>query len=116
MKLLGFFLSNAWAMAAPPNGAQGNAPNGLISIIITFLPLIIIFGIFYFLLIRPQQKRMKEHQEFLSKLRPGQKVFTSGGVVGKVVKIENDIVWLEVDQNINIPVIKGYIAGPYTGS
>ena len=102
-------VSNLWAMGAP----QGQPPQGgLIGFIISLLPLIIIFVIFYFLLIRPQQKRMKEHQKFLSELRPGQKVFTTGGIVGKIVKIEGNIVWLEVDKDTNIPVVKGYIAGP----
>jgi len=88
-------------------------PGGLIGILISIAPLLIILGIFYFLLIRPQQKRMKEHQEFVSKLRPGQKVFTSGGIVGKVSKIEGDVVWLEVDRDVEIPVVRNYIAGPF---
>ncbi len=106
-------IKSAWAMAAPQaQGAQGGA-GGLVGIVITLLPLFIIFAIFYFLLIRPQQKRMKEHQEFISNLRPGQKVFTSGGIVGRVVKIEGDIAWLEVEKDVQIPVVKNYIAGPY---
>lgn len=110
MDLLSLFTSLAWAMGAP----QGEAPQGggLVGFLISLLPLILIFLIFYFLLIRPQQKRMKEHQKFLSELRPGMKVFTSGGIVGKIVKIEGDIVWLEVDKDTNIPVVKAYIAGP----
>jgi preprotein translocase subunit YajC len=102
-------------MMAPPPSHGGIQPQGnpLIGLLFTFLPLILIFIIFYFLLIRPQQKRMKEHQKFLSELRPGQKVFTSGGVIGRVVKIENEVVWLEVNKDITIPVIKGYIGGAF---
>lgn len=112
MNLVKFFeVSQVFAMAQPPQGQEG--PGGLVGLILTLLPLILIFVIFYFLLIRPQQKRLKEHQKFLSELRPGQKVFTSGGIVGKVVKIEGDLVWLEVEKGIQIPVIKGYIAGSY---
>ena len=105
-------VSLAWAMA-PPQGGGTPQGGGLMGLLLTFLPLIIIFGIFYFLPIRPQQKKMKEHQKFLSELRPGQKVFTAGGIIGRVVKIENDIVWLEVEKDIAIPVIKGYISGPF---
>ncbi|MFN4131468.1 MAG: preprotein translocase subunit YajC [Caldimicrobium sp.] len=106
-----FFLTQAFAMAPPPQGQGGQG--GLMGLIVTLLPLILIFVIFYFLLIRPQQKRMKEHQKFLSELKPGQKVFTTGGVVGRITKIEGDIVWLEVDKDTQIPIIKGYIAGSY---
>ncbi|MFN3920858.1 MAG: preprotein translocase subunit YajC [Caldimicrobium sp.] len=111
LNLAEFFLTQAFAMAPPPQGQGGQG--GLMGLIVTLLPLILIFVIFYFLLIRPQQKRMKEHQKFLSELKPGQKVFTTGGVVGRIAKIEGDIVWLEVDKDTQIPVIKGYIAGSY---
>lgn len=113
MNLINFWITQAFAMAPPPQGQGG--PGGLMGLIVTLLPLILIFVIFYFLLIRPQQKRMKEHQKFLSELKPGQKVFTSGGVVGRIVKIEGEIVWLEVDKDVQIPVIRGYIAGGYQG-
>jgi len=106
-----FILSQAFAMAPPPQGQQGQG--GLIGLIFTLLPLILIFVIFYFLLIRPQQKRIREHQKFLSELKVGQKVYTSGGIVGRIVKIEGDLVWLEVEKDTLIPVIKGYIAGNY---
>jgi preprotein translocase subunit YajC len=108
-----FILSQAFAMAPPTQAQQGQS--GLIGLIFTILPLILIFVIFYFLLIRPQQKRIKEHQKFLSELKVGQKVYTSGGIVGRIVKIEGDLVWLEVEKGTFIPVIKGYIAGNYQG-
>ncbi|MGB9761866.1 MAG: preprotein translocase subunit YajC [Caldimicrobium sp.] len=104
-------VTEAFAMAPPPQGQGGQG--GIVGLILTLLPLILIFVIFYFLLIRPQQKRLKEHQKFLSELRPGQKVFTSGGLIGRVTKIEGDLVWLEVEKDVQIPVIKGYIAGPF---
>jgi len=108
-----FILSQAFAMAPSPQGQQGQG--GLIGLIFTLLPLILIFVIFYFLLIRPQQKRIREHQKFLSELKVGQKVYTSGGIVGRIVKIEGDLVWLEVEKDTLIPVIKGYIVGNYQG-
>ncbi len=114
MDLLNFFLNCAFAMGPPPQQGQGSQGGGLIGFLFTLLPLILIFVIFYLLLIRPQQKKMKEHQKFISQLRVGQKVFTAGGVVGRIVKIEDNIVWLEVDKDINIPIIRGYISGPFT--
>lgn len=114
MDLLNFFLNCAFAMGPPPQQGQSPQGGGLIGFLFTLLPLILIFIIFYLLLIRPQQKKMKEHQKFISQLRVGQKVFTAGGVVGRIVKIEDNIVWLEVDKDINIPIIRGYISGPFT--
>jgi len=114
MDLLNFFLNCAFAMGPPPQQGQSPQGGGLIGFLFTLLPLILIFVIFYLLLIRPQQKKMREHQKFISELRVGQKVFTAGGVVGRIIKIEDNIVWLEVDKNINIPIVKGYISGPFT--
>jgi len=114
MNLLNFFFNLVFAMGTPSQQGQTPTGGGLIGFIFTLLPLILIFVIFYLLLIRPQQKKMKEHQKFISELRVGQKVFTAGGVVGKIIKIEDNIVWLEVDKEINIPVIKGYISGPFS--
>ncbi len=98
-----------YAMGAPPaEGAQG----GPGSILVTFLPLIIIFLVFYFLLIRPQQKRAREHQQFLNSLKHGDKVVTAGGLIGHVIKVEGDEVLLEVGKDIRVRVLKNYIAGP----
>ncbi|NPB09642.1 MAG: preprotein translocase subunit YajC [Thermodesulfobacteria bacterium] len=96
-----------WAMAGQPQQGGGNP-------LVAFLPLIIIFVIFYFLLIRPQQKRAKEHQKFLESLKRGDRVFTSGGIVGRVVSVDNNLVTLEIAPNVQVKVIKSYIAGPVT--
>ncbi len=112
-KVMEFLIPSLWAMGAPAQGGGAGSQNPVIGFFLTFLPLILIFLIFYFLLIRPQQKRVKEHQKFLESLRVGQKVFTNGGVVGRIVKIEGDVIWLEVDKDLNIPVLRSYIAGPY---
>ena len=75
------FNALAWAMGPTPQaGAQG----GPQSMFASFLPLIIIFAIFYFLLIRPQQKRAKQHREMIEALKKGDKVITSGGIYGVV--------------------------------
>ncbi len=98
-------LGLVWAMAGQPQQGGGNP-------LVAFLPLIIIFVIFYFLLIRPQQKRAKEHQKFLDSLKRGDRVFTNGGIVGRVVNVDNSLVTLEVAPNVQIKVVKSYIAGP----
>jgi preprotein translocase subunit YajC len=76
-----------------------------------FIPLILIFGIMYFLLIRPQQKKMKEHQNMVSSLRRGDQVVTQGGLIGKVVKVkENNELEVELAEGIKVRVVQSTIA------
>ncbi len=74
--------------------------------------LFVIFGIMYFLLIRPQQKKVKEHQTMLAALRRGDQVVTQGGMIGKVVKVKDDSneVEVEVAKGVNVRVVKSTIA------
>jgi preprotein translocase subunit YajC len=69
-----------------------------------FLPLILIFVVFYFLLIRPQQKKAKEHREFLGQLKKGDAVVTSGGIHGRITGLTDTIVTLEIAENVRIKV------------
>lgn len=79
--------------------------------IMAFLPLIMIFVIFYFLLIRPQQKKMKEHQSMLAAIRRGDKVVTSGGIIGTVSKVTSDTeLLLEIADNVKVRVAKAMIS------
>ena len=72
-----------------------------------FIPLILIFVIFYFFLIRPQQKKVKEHKLMVSNLKRGDAVITSGGIVGTVERvIDNDKVEVQISENVNVEVIK----------
>lgn len=73
--------------------------------------LLLIFGIMYFLLIRPQQKKMKEHQAMLEGLRRGDQIITQGGVVGKIVKVKDDAneVEVEIAKGVNVRVVKSTI-------
>ena len=97
----------AWAMAPPQGGeGQGGSP------IMAFLPLIIIFAIFYFLLIRPQQKRAREHQAFIQGLKRGDEVVTAGGLIGKVTGLTDQVVTLEVADKVRVKVSRNQIAGP----
>lgn len=100
------------AMASPPAG--GNAsPQGAGAMLQSFLPLILIFVIFYFLLIRPQQKKAKEHKDLLANLKKGDKVMTNGGIYGHIEDIDENTVTLKVGikDDVKIKIGRGYIAG-----
>ena len=95
------FATPAYAQAA---GGAGNP-------IAQFLPLILIFAIMYFLLIRPQQKKMKEHQKMVEGLRRGDQVVTQGGLIGKVVKVKDDNeVEVQLADGVNVRVVQSTIA------
>jgi preprotein translocase subunit YajC len=78
--------------------------------IMTFLPMIAIFVVFYFLLIRPQQKRAKETKAMLSALQKGDEVVTAGGIVGKIAKLDEQYAVVEIAPNVTISVQRGAIA------
>ena len=79
-----------------------------------FLPLILIFGVFYILLIRPQQKKAKQHREMLNNLQRGDKIITSGGIIGKINKVsDNRELQVEISEDIEIKVAPGMIADIY---
>tara|TARA_Y100001970_G_scaffold43083_1_gene53665 strand:- start:2971 stop:3321 length:351 start_codon:yes stop_codon:yes gene_type:complete len=82
-----------------------------------FLPLILIFGVFYILLIRPQQKKVKQHREMLNNLRRGDKIITSGGIIGTINKVaDNRELLVQVSDNVEIKIAPGMIADLYTTS
>ena len=82
-----------------------------------FLPLILIFGVFYILLIRPQQKKVKQHREMLNNLRRGDKIITSGGIIGIVNKVaDNRELLVQVSENVEIKIAPGMVADLYTSS
>ena len=96
----------AYAQAVP--GAGGPGP------IVTILPFILIFVIMYFMVIRPQQKKAKEHQDLLSKLKRNDEVMTSGGIYGKVIDLKETVVTLEVAPNVRIRVHRPQISAVLT--
>ena len=76
-----------------------------------FMPLILIFGIMYFLLIRPQQKKAKEHQAMVAAVRRGDQVITQGGLIGKIAKVKDDNeVEVELAEGVKVRVVKSTIA------
>ena len=103
-------LSTVYAMGPPPGGDGGSG-----NPIMAFLPLIIIFFIFYFLLIRPQQKRAREHREFLETLKRGDEVITAGGLIGKVTGVTDEVITLEVADKVKVKVARGQISGSLHG-
>ena len=94
---MSFFISDALAQA-PAGAAQ--EPNMLV----TFGPLVAIFIIFYFLLIRPQQKRVKEHKQMVEKIAKGDEVVTSGGLLGRITKVGENFVVMEVAEGVEVKV------------
>lgn len=101
------FIDIAYAMGAPPAGQQGG---GAVGVLTSLFPLILIFIIFYFLLIRPQQKRAKEHKQMLDNLKKGDKVITSGGIYGVIESVGTNTVTLKIAENVKVKFGKGYIA------
>lgn len=99
----------AFAMGSAPGGAAGGAGGGMAAFQ-QIIPLVFMFAIFYFLLIRPQQKKAKEHKALLESMKKGDNVITAGGVHGKITAVENEMVTLEVANNVNIKITKSYIA------
>jgi preprotein translocase subunit YajC len=100
-------IGTAWAQAG-----GGSAPPALVS----FAPLVLVFVVFYFLLIRPQQQKQREHRGMLDNLKKNDEVVTSGGIYGRVVTLEPRIVTLEIAPNIRIRVDRPQIASLVKGS
>jgi preprotein translocase subunit YajC len=91
-----------------------DAPPGGSSAVVQFLPLILIFGVFWFLVIRPQQKKGKLHQEMLSQLHAGDVVVTQGGIIGKITGIKDLEVTIEVQQGVRLKLLRTHISNKYT--
>ncbi len=94
-----FFISNAYAQDTASQG-------GLLS----FLPLIVIFAVFYFMLIRPQMKRTKEHRKLVSQLSKGDEIITNGGLLGRITDVSDSFVTLELADNIQVKLQRQAVA------
>ena len=101
------FATNAYAMAGGGAEQQGGGMEGIIM-------LVIMFAIFYLLLIRPQQKRAKQHKELVENLKSGDEVVTAGGIHGKIVAVQDDIITLEIASNVRIKINRSSIVGTKT--
>ena len=108
-----FFEPNAFAdttnqiatTAVPPAAPVPPQPSTLGML----LPFVLMAAVFYFLMIRPQQKKMKEHEQMVSSLQKGEEVITRAGIIGKIHGIADKFITLEVDQNVRIKVLKNQI-------
>ncbi len=101
--MFSFFVDTAHAM-----GAQGQA--GSDNPILGFMPFILIMVVFYFLMIRPQQKRQKEHQSMLGAIKRGDNIVTNGGLIGKVTGVTDENLTVEIAQDIKVKVLRSAIA------
>ena len=97
------------APAGSPAGAQG--PSGPVAMLVQMAPLILIFGVFYFLLIRPQQKKQKEHKEMLTNLQKGDSIFTAGGIHGKITGLTDTTITLEVADKVRVKINRSAVGG-----
>lgn len=98
------FDSIAHAMGAAPQGGEAGNP------LVGLMPLILMFVIFYFLLIRPQQKKAKQHREMLSNIKKGDKVLTSGGIYGRVLEVDGDVLTVDIGHEMKIEVNRNFVS------
>ena len=98
------------SLIATTLAAAAAAPGGGASFIVQILPLLLVFVIFYFLMIRPQQRRMKQHQATIAAVQKGDRVITAGGIRGKVTKVTDDEVEVEIAQGIKVRVVKSTLS------
>ena len=89
---------------------DAGADGGMMAMVAQIAPFILIFILFYFLMIRPQQRRMKEHQTMIGNLKRGDSVVLSNGMVGKVTRVEESEAMVEISQGVAVPVVKAMIA------
>ena len=95
------------AYAATGSGAAAGGAAGFFNMI---FPLVLIFIIFYFLLIRPQQRRVKQHQTMVAGVKPRDTAITNGGLIGKVIKVDENEVELEIAQGVRVRVVKSMLS------
>jgi preprotein translocase subunit YajC len=97
-----------WAYAAAPAAAAAPEASPMWSFVV---PMIFMVVIFYFLLIRPQQRKAKEHKALLDNLKKGDRIISSGGIIGTIVSIDDQIVNVEIADRVRIEMARPYIAG-----
>jgi preprotein translocase subunit YajC len=99
-------------MFVTPVFAQGSSPFGGDNMLIQLLPFVLIFVIMYFLILRPQQKKTRDHQELVKNLRRGDTVITSGGLVGKVTKVvDDDQIEVEIADGVRVRQVRSMVSG-----
>ena len=100
------------AHAMGQTGGEAGGAGGIAG----FLPIIILFVIFYFLLIRPQQKKAKEHKAMITNLKKGVRIITSGGIYGTIISIDDTTIGLEIAEKVKIKITRGNVAAVVSGT
>jgi preprotein translocase subunit YajC len=103
-------INTAFAMGQA--GAEGGQAGGFTA----FVPLILMFVIFYFLLIRPQQKKAKEHRNMVDSLKKGDRIITSGGIHGTIVSLDETTINLEISDGVKIKINRGNVGAAMQGA
>ncbi len=101
--------SNLWAMAAKPTDPNAPPPPAWVS----FMPMLFMVGVFYFLLIRPQMKQRKERQNMLDAVKKGDKIVTTGGIIATVVSISPTIMEVKLNEETKVKVLRSAVAEIY---
>jgi preprotein translocase subunit YajC len=106
-----FFVSAAMAQDAAPAAGAAQASGLSLATLQNFMPLLLIFAVFYVLIIRPQQKKIAEQDKMIKALKRGDRIITSSGIFGKITKLEDDTVTVEVADNVNIKMLRAQVQG-----
>ncbi len=101
----------AYAMGAPPAGSSGPG-----AFLIQLLPMVLIFGIFFFLLIRPQQRERRRREEMLASLKKGDRVVTSGGLIGTIVGLGEQTITLRIADTVRVECLRSAVTGLHGGA
>jgi len=107
LRACGAILASSTMIAGNAHAAEAAQPSMLASL----APLVIIMLIFYFLLIRPQQKRLKEHKKLVDELKKGDKVVTGGGLIGTIAEVKDDVLRVEIADGVRVKVKRDTITG-----
>ena len=102
------FISQAWAQGAAP-AASGASSGFSMASISSFLPLILIFGVFYILIIRPQQQKLNEQGKMIKALNRGDRIVTSGGIYGKITGLQDDTLTVEIADGVNVKMVRAQV-------
>ncbi len=103
---LSAFANNVAIPAGSEQVTTATQPNALLN----FLPFILMFGVIYFLIIRPQNNKMKETQAMVASLKPNDEIITSSGIIGKIIEVIDDIIILEVENKVRFKMKKNHVA------
>jgi preprotein translocase subunit YajC len=96
--------------SSPAYASTGAASSGTAGLVMNVLPLLLIFVIFYMLMIRPQQRRMKQHQSMVAAVKRNDTAVTNGGLIGKVTRVDEDEIELEIASGVKVKVVKSMLS------